>query len=144
MTIKMRRSIPSSNPPIVMVSSDPPRLCGIGTFIEEAREFIQRANPKPEAIVVSHTDGQGEGVLPLIDMSRQNWWKPVADAIEQLDLYVVHSEGGWLFTIKRMLKDKVIQLACDESLRLSLGATRKRYWEQVVSWEVVAQQYHHA
>ncbi len=27
--------------PIVMISSYPPRLCGIGTFCEEAREFIQ-------------------------------------------------------------------------------------------------------
>jgi hypothetical protein len=60
MTIKKRRSIPSSNPPVVMVSSYPPRLCGIGTFIEEARELIQRANPKREVIIVSHTDGQGE------------------------------------------------------------------------------------
>ena len=32
--------------PIVMVSSYPPRLCGIGTFAEEAREFIQKANPQ--------------------------------------------------------------------------------------------------
>jgi glycosyltransferase involved in cell wall biosynthesis len=75
-----------------MVSSYPPRLCGIGTFTEEAREFIQKANPEREVLVISHTDGQGEGVLPLIDMSRQNWWKPVADAIEQLDPYAVHIE----------------------------------------------------
>ena len=34
-----------SNPPVVMISSYPPRLCGIGTFCEEAREFIQRHEP---------------------------------------------------------------------------------------------------
>ncbi len=34
-----------ANKPIVMISSDPPRLCGIATFCEEAREFILKANP---------------------------------------------------------------------------------------------------
>jgi len=45
MTIKKRRSIASSNPPIVMVSSYPPRLCGIGTFIELAREAKRTGLP---------------------------------------------------------------------------------------------------
>ena len=31
--------------PILMVSSYPPRLCGIATFCEEAREFIQKRHP---------------------------------------------------------------------------------------------------
>ena len=53
--------------PIVMISSYPPRLCGIGTFCEEAREFIQKANPDREVLVISHTDGQGRDVFPLID-----------------------------------------------------------------------------
>ncbi len=34
-----------ANKPIAMIRSYPPRLCGIGTFCEEAREFIQKANP---------------------------------------------------------------------------------------------------
>jgi glycosyltransferase involved in cell wall biosynthesis len=108
MTVKKSRSTPSSNQPIVMVSSYPPRLCGIGTFTEEAREFIQNANPKREVLVVSHTDGQGEGVLPLIDMSRQDWWRPVADAIEQLNPYVVHIEheyGLYEYRDKRGIGD---------------------------------------
>ena len=81
-----------SNKPIVMVSSYPPRLCGIATFCEEAREFIQKANPDREVLVISHTDGQGEGVFPLIAMSRRDWWRPVAKKIERLDPYVVHFE----------------------------------------------------
>jgi len=64
-----------------MISSYPPRLCGIGTFDEEAREFIQKANPGREVLVVSHTDGRGEVVFPLIDMSRRDWWRPVAEKI---------------------------------------------------------------
>jgi 1,2-diacylglycerol 3-alpha-glucosyltransferase len=78
--------------PIVMVSSYPPRLCGIGTFCEEAREFIGKANPDREVLVISHTDGAGEGVFPIIDTTRGDWWAPVARKIEKLDPYVVHIE----------------------------------------------------
>ncbi len=78
--------------PIVMVSSYPPRLCGIATFCEEAREFLQKHNPKREVLVISHTDGQGEGVFPLIDMSNRNWWKPIAGKIRELRPYAVHLE----------------------------------------------------
>ncbi len=78
--------------PIVMVSSWPPRLCGIATFAEEAREFIQKHNPGRDVLVISHTDGAGDGVFPLIDMARPDWWKPVVRKIEALDPYAVHIE----------------------------------------------------
>ena len=78
--------------PIVMISSYPPRLCGIATFTEEAREFIQKANPQRDVLVISHTDGRGEGVFPIIDMRRWDWWRPVAEKIEELNPYAVHLE----------------------------------------------------
>ena len=78
--------------PIVMVSSYPPRLCGIGTFTEEAREFIQKACPQRNVLVISHTDGRGQGVFPLIDMTHPDWWKTVAEKIKELDPYAVHLE----------------------------------------------------
>jgi len=78
--------------PIVMISSYPPRLCGIGTFCEEAREFIQKHNPDRPVYVISHTDGAGEGVFPLIDMSDRRWWKPVGEKIRHLSPYAVHIE----------------------------------------------------
>ncbi|HOJ52559.1 MAG TPA: glycosyltransferase [Syntrophales bacterium] len=81
-----------SLPPIVMISSYPPRLCGIATFCEEAREFIQRANPDREVLVISHVDGEGPGVFPIIDTTRQDWWRPVARQVEELNPYVVHIE----------------------------------------------------
>jgi len=81
-----------STNPIVMVSSYPPSLCGIGTFTEEAREFIQKASPHRDVLVISHTDGEGKGVFPIIDMSRHDWWKPVAEKIEELDPYAIHFE----------------------------------------------------
>ena len=76
--------------PIVMISSYPPRLCGIGTFCEEAREFIQKKHPGRDVLVISHTDGAGDGVFPLIDQSREDWWRPVVDKVEQLKPYAVH------------------------------------------------------
>jgi len=76
--------------PIVLISSYYPRLCGIATFCEEAREFIKKANPERDVLVISHTDGSGEGVYPIIDTSNRFWWKPVAKEIRKLSPYVVH------------------------------------------------------
>jgi glycosyltransferase involved in cell wall biosynthesis len=81
-----------NNQPIVMISSYPPRPCGIATFCEEAREFIQKANPGREVLVISHTDGEGEGVYPIIDMNQEDWWEVVAEKIYELDPYAVHIE----------------------------------------------------
>ncbi len=75
-----------------MISSYPPRLCGIATFAEEAREFIRKANPEREVYVISHIDGQGHGVFPLIDMTRRDWWVPVVDKVRELRPYAVHLE----------------------------------------------------
>lgn len=80
------------NKPIVLISSYYPRLCGIATFCEEAREFIQKANPKRDVLVISHTDETGEGVYPIIDISNRFWWKAEAKKIKELSPYVVHIE----------------------------------------------------
>jgi glycosyltransferase involved in cell wall biosynthesis len=78
--------------PIILISSYYPRLCGIATFCEEAREFIRREFPEREVLVISHKDGSGEGVYPLIDTSNRFWWKPVAEKIKKLSPYVIHIE----------------------------------------------------
>lgn len=78
--------------PVVLISSYPPRLCGIGTFTEEAREFIQKMYPERDVLVISHNDGVGEGVFPLIDMKNRFWWKPVVKQIKKLNPHVVHIE----------------------------------------------------
>lgn len=78
--------------PIVMITSWPPRLGGISSFAEEAREFIQNANPGRDVLIICHSDGEGEGVFPIIDLSRADWWKPVVDKIKELDPFVVHIE----------------------------------------------------
>ncbi len=78
--------------PIVMISSYPPRLCGIATFCEEAREFLRKRNSNRDVLVISHTDGQGDGVFPLIDITKRDWWHPVADKVHELKPYAVHIE----------------------------------------------------
>ena len=78
--------------PIVLVSSYPPRLCGIATFTEEAREFIEKAHPERKVLVISHLDGRGDGVFPLIDITNPTWWEPVAAKVRELDPYVIHLE----------------------------------------------------
>ncbi len=80
----------SKKNPIVLVSSYYPRLCGIATFCEEAWEFIRKANPAREVLVISHTDGSGKGVYPIIDTSNRFWWKPVAEKIKKIEPYVIH------------------------------------------------------
>jgi glycosyltransferase involved in cell wall biosynthesis len=67
-------------------------LCGIGTFCEEAREFIRARNPDREVLVIAHTDGEGEGVFPLIDITQRSWWRTIAEKIHELKPRVVHIE----------------------------------------------------
>ena len=98
-----------SKAPIVMISSYPPRLCGIATFCEEAREFIQKNNPDREVLVISHTDGKGEGVFPLIDQGSRKWWKPVAEKIAKLDphaIHIQHEYGLYEYHDERGIGDK--------------------------------------
>ncbi len=80
----------SSKKPIIMIGSWPPRLCGIATFAEEALEFIQAYEPDRPTYVISHTDGEGDNVFPLIDLSRPDWYAPVVKKIRELDPYAVH------------------------------------------------------
>jgi len=93
-------------------------------------------------IVLPSTDETQSGTLARIIALNKPYITTAP--MEGLTAQTLESEGGLLFTTKRMLKKKMIQLACDESLRLSLGANLKRYLDQVVSWEVVAQQYNYA
>jgi len=76
----------------VMISSWPPRLCGIATFAEEAVEFIKKADPRREVHVISHTDGEGDFVHPVIDLSREDWYIPVVETVKELDPEVIHVE----------------------------------------------------
>lgn len=84
--------VPGRKKPIVMLSSWAPRLCGIATFAEEAMEFIRAREPDRPIYIISHLDGRGENVIPIMDVTRPNWWEPVAEQIQKLDPYAVHIE----------------------------------------------------
>jgi hypothetical protein len=64
--------------------------------------------------------------------------------MEGLTAQTLESEGGFLFTTKAMLRQKLIRLACDEGLRHELGDNLRRYLDTVVSWDVVTGQYDEA
>ena len=75
---------------IVIISSYPPRFCGIATFVEEAIEFIKKADAEAVINVISHLDGRGENVHPLIDLRKEDWYEPVAEKIKELNPDVIH------------------------------------------------------
>ncbi|HEY7419136.1 MAG TPA: hypothetical protein VH593_28395, partial [Ktedonobacteraceae bacterium] len=59
--------------PLVVVSSYPPRKCGIATFTEEALEFVRANLPERPVHIVSHLDGQGPNVHPILDQQDPDW-----------------------------------------------------------------------
>jgi 1,2-diacylglycerol 3-alpha-glucosyltransferase len=76
--------------PLVFISSFPPRPCGIATFTEEVISFIRKKLPGREIHVICHKDGRGKNVYPLIDLSKENWYEPVAKKIKKLSPYAIH------------------------------------------------------
>jgi glycosyltransferase involved in cell wall biosynthesis len=92
-------------------------------------------------------------VLPTIDETQSGTLariialnKPYVTTapMEGLTAQTLESGGGLLFTTKKMLKKKVIQLACNENLRMKLGENLKHYLDNVVSWEIIADLYNQA
>ena len=69
--------------PLVMVSSHVPRKCGIATFTEEALEFIRHHMPGRPVHVISHLDGRGRNVHPIIDQRDPEWYVPVARLVHR-------------------------------------------------------------
>jgi hypothetical protein len=64
--------------------------------------------------------------------------------MEGLTAQTLESEGGLLFTSKKMLKEKVIKLACNKNMRIEFSNNLKKYLNEVVSWEIVVKQYKYA
>jgi glycosyltransferase involved in cell wall biosynthesis len=78
--------------PLVVLSSYPPRKCGIATFTEEALEFIRKHMPDRPIHIISHLDGRGHNVHPILDQSDPEWYRHVARRIAELRPYAVHIE----------------------------------------------------
>ncbi len=78
--------------PLVVVSSYPPRKCGIATFTEEALEFVQAHMPERPIQIVSHLDGRGPQVHPVLDQNDPAWPEKVSASIQHFNPYVVHLE----------------------------------------------------
>jgi glycosyltransferase involved in cell wall biosynthesis len=93
-------------------------------------------------IVLPSTDETQSGTLARIIALNKPY--VTTAPMEGLTAQTLESGGGLLFTTKGMLKEHVVRLACDERLRLAMGENLKRYLDNVVSWDVVAQQYNEA
>ncbi len=93
-------------------------------------------------IVLPSTDETQSGTLARI-ISLNKPYITTAP-MEGLTAQTLESGGGLLFTTKDMLKEHVIELCCNEQLRMDLGTRLKNYLDAVVSWDVVAEQYNQA
>jgi len=93
-------------------------------------------------IVLPSTDETQSGTLARIIYLNKPFITTAP--MEGLTAQTLESEGGLLFTNREMLRRKVIQMACNEGLRLELGENLKRYLDQKVTWDVVARQYNEA
>ncbi len=95
--------------PVVMISSWPPRLCGIATFAEEAVEFIKQEHPERPVYIISHTDGEGENVRPIIDLSSSEWYVPVVNEVKKIDpgiIHIQHEYGLYNYVNLKETEDK--------------------------------------
>jgi glycosyltransferase involved in cell wall biosynthesis len=93
-------------------------------------------------IVLPSMDETQSGTLARIIASNKPFITTAP--LEGLTAQTVGSEGGLLFTTKEMLRDKVIRLATDEKLRMKLGSNVRKYLDEVVSWDIIANQYNEA
>ena len=81
-----------SKAPLVVLSSYPPRKCGIATFTEEALEFIGAHLTDRPIHIISHLDGRGPNVHPILDQNDPDWYRVVARRIAELRPYAIHIE----------------------------------------------------
>jgi glycosyltransferase involved in cell wall biosynthesis len=111
-------------------------------------EFIPRGEIYYKVMAICHfivlpsTDETQSGTLARIIALNKPYITTAP--MEGLTAQTLESGGGLLFTTKKMLRDQVIKMACDEKLRLKLGESLKKYLDEEVSWELVAKQYNEA
>jgi len=138
---------------------DPNHLCDYNKYRQEIElleqkgrahyyEFIPRGEiyykvmAVCDFIVLPSVDETQSGTLARIISLKKPFITTAP--MEGLTAQTLESKGGLLFTSKKMLKEKVIELACDKDLRLEFSNNLKKYLDNVVSWEVVARQYKYA
>jgi glycosyltransferase involved in cell wall biosynthesis len=93
-------------------------------------------------IVLPSTDETQSGTLARIIALNKPYITTAP--MEGLTAQTLESGGGLLFTTKEMLRRHVVTLATNEGARMRMGESLKRYLDEVVSWDVVAEQYNEA
>jgi 1,2-diacylglycerol 3-alpha-glucosyltransferase len=110
-------------------------------FVPRGEEYYQMA-AACDIIVLPTIDETQSGTLARVIAAHCPYI--TAAPMEGLTTQTLDSEGGLLFTSKKMLKDKLVRLACDAELRETFRLNLKRYLQATVSWEIVARQYNEA
>ncbi|MHB1347053.1 MAG: glycosyltransferase, partial [Candidatus Humimicrobiaceae bacterium] len=138
---------------------DPNHLCDYNKYKQEIEileqkgrahyyEFIPRGElyykvmAVCDFIVLPSVDETQSGTLARIISLKKPFITTAP--MEGLTAQTLESEGGLLFTSKKMLKEKVIKLAGSKELRLEFSNNLSKYLDEVVSWEVIARQYKYA
>jgi glycosyltransferase involved in cell wall biosynthesis len=93
-------------------------------------------------VVLPSTDETQSGTLARIIALNKPYITTAP--MEGLTAQTLENGGGALFTTKEMLRRHVVTLACNEEARMRMGENLKRYLDEVVSWDVVAEQYNQA
>lgn len=84
---------------IVLISTWPPRHCGIATYSDNLVSGLRKIGQDVE--IVCHTDGGRKGetkVHPVIDMSRYDFFAPMEREVEKINpeiIHIQHEFGIW-------------------------------------------------
>ena len=93
-------------------------------------------------IVLPSTDETQSGTLARIIALNKPYITTAP--LEGLTAQTLEGGGGLLFTTKEMLRQHVVELACNEGARMRMGENLKHYLDEVVCWDVVGEQYNEA
>lgn len=109
-----------------MISSWPPRWCGIAIYAENLVEALRAAGA--DVHIVCHTDGGRKGerqVYPVIDQGNPGWYWPVLEAVREIRPDVIHIQHEFgLFTYFR--KPGVYDFEPQNAFELSVPLFRWR------------------
>lgn len=102
-----------------MVTTWPPRYCGIATYSDELTAALRAVGADVE--IICHMDGGRPGedkVHPVIDMTRADWYYPLYEAVESICPDVVHIQHEYgIFST--MLADQMFYYGPDHSFTIA-------------------------
>lgn len=102
-----------------MVTTWPPRFCGIATYSDELVTALRQAGADVE--IICHKDGGRPGepkVHPVIDMTKPGWYYPLYQAVELIQPDVIHIQHEYGI-YSTLLADQMFYYGPDRSFTIS-------------------------